>query len=189
WYTGQPADSHFLAGLEQADGIFELEQALDQGDAADPFPGTSANNGFNGTSLPNSNSYLAGPTLVSVGEISENGTDITADLNVGIAASVADELDQAVADKFQLKQNYPNPFNPSTNIDFEVEVNALVQLVVYNIAGQIVATLLDTQLSPGEHTILWDTRDEQGNKISSGIYFYRLTVGNSSQTKKMILLR
>ncbi len=189
WYTGQPGANHYLVGLEQADGLFELEQTIDQGDAADPFPGTGGKTGFNTTSLPNSDSYLSGATLVSVGKISESGSVITADLNVGIAASINDNVNQTVAEKFQLKQNYPNPFNPSTSISFDVKINAQVQLVVYNVVGQVVATLLDAPLTPGEHTVLWDTKDGHGGGVSSGVYFYRLTVANTSETKKMILLR
>ena len=189
WYPGQSAASHYLVGLEQADGLFEMEQLLDLGDGADPFPGTGTKNSFNATSSPNSDSYLAGETTVAIATIFEIGLVVTADFNVGLATGIGDNEGKNVAENFHLKQNYPNPFNPETHISFTTKTNAQVSLVIYNIIGQAVATLIDASLTAGEHTIIWDTHSSSSGDVSSGVYLYRLTVDGYTQTKKMLLLR
>jgi hypothetical protein len=88
-----------------------------------------------------------------------------------------------------LGQNIPNPFNSSTSIAFILPKTILVRLEVINLLGQRVATLVDEELIAGQHTVLWDGRDNAGRNLASGIYFYRLKTGSYSQTKKMILLK
>ncbi len=96
---------------------------------------------------------------------------------------------------FSLGQNYPNPFNPTTTIRFEIGIGGGTQqsvqtaLKVYNILGQRVKTLVDEPKSPGVYYQTWDGKDEQGNKVSSGIYFYQLRAGSYNETKKMVLLK
>jgi len=96
---------------------------------------------------------------------------------------------------FSLGQNYPNPFNPTTTIRFEIGIGGGPQqsvqtsLKVYNILGQRVKTLVDEPKSPGVYYQTWDGKDEQGNKVSSGVYFYQLRAGGYNQTKKMVLLK
>ena len=86
--------------------------------------------------------------------------------------------------QFELAQNYPNPFNPSTTISFTLPSESNITLEIYNMAGQLTATLVDDKLSQGNHKVQW-----QAANMSSGIYFYKLTSGSSSQTKRMILLK
>ncbi|MCJ7457549.1 MAG: cohesin domain-containing protein, partial [candidate division Zixibacteria bacterium] len=96
---------------------------------------------------------------------------------------------------FSLGQNYPNPFNPTTTIRFEIGIGGGPQqsvqtsLRVYNILGQRVKTLVDEPKSPGIYYQTWDGKDEQGNNISSGVYFYQLRAGSYNETKKMVLLK
>ncbi len=85
---------------------------------------------------------------------------------------------------FALSQNYPNPFNPSTSIHFSLPTAAHVRLIVYNVLGQALATLLDGEQRAGEHEVTWD-----GSTAASGVYYYRLEAGDFVQTKKMVLLR
>jgi hypothetical protein len=87
-------------------------------------------------------------------------------------------------EKFKLAQNYPNPFNPSTTIAFSLPSTNQVSLKVYNIAGQLMTTLVAQQLSQGYHEIMW-----QAAHMSSGIYYYTLTSGSHSEMKRMILLK
>ena len=94
-----------------------------------------------------------------------------------------------VPSSFYLSQNYPNPFNPTTNIEFNIESNQHVSLEVYNILGQHVKTLLDSELPAGAHSIEWDATNSRGTRVSSGIYLYRLTVENNTQSKKMLFLK
>jgi hypothetical protein len=91
--------------------------------------------------------------------------------------------------KFMLRQNYPNPFNPTTTISFELPRKSVVTLDVFNVVGQKVTTLVDGTLPAGEHTAVWDGLDESGNRVASGIYFYRVHAGAFSSTKKMLLLK
>ena len=84
---------------------------------------------------------------------------------------------------FALSQNYPNPFNPTTNIDFTVETG-MVNLAVYNLAGQQVATLVDGMVEAGTHTVTFDA-----SNLTSGVYFYTLTANGVSTSQKMVLVR
>jgi len=95
----------------------------------------------------------------------------------------------AVPTEFSLSQNYPNPFNPSTTISFSLPVSANVDLKVYNVAGQVIKTLMAGQLNAGSHQIQWDGTDVNGNNAPSGVYFYKLQAGEFNQTCRMQLLK
>ncbi len=95
---------------------------------------------------------------------------------------------------FALFQNRPNPFNPTTTIDFYINGTnqsggEYVKLEVFNLLGQLVNTLVDEQLPAGQHSVVWNGTDKYGDHAASGIYLYRLRVGDDSQTKKMMLLK
>lgn len=93
--------------------------------------------------------------------------------------------------EFVLQQNYPNPFNPETTISFQVPETATGQmlLVIYDMLGRQVSTLLDKPAQSGYYNIKWDGCDETGNPASSGVYIYRLRSGSFTATKKMIKLQ
>jgi hypothetical protein len=91
--------------------------------------------------------------------------------------------------EYSLCQNYPNPFNPETQISYDLPVAGHVTLVVYNIRGQKVRILVDKQEAAGHKSVIWNSRDEAGDKVASGIYFYRFEAGNFTETKKMLLLQ
>jgi hypothetical protein len=90
---------------------------------------------------------------------------------------------------FALLQNYPNPFNPTTKIEFLVSRSGQVRIDIFNILGQKVSTLVDQNLKAGHKLVNWDGKDDSGQEVSSGIYFYRIKTSDFSQTKKMVLLR
>ena len=90
---------------------------------------------------------------------------------------------------FSLRQNYPNPFNPSTVIEFTVHDAANIQLNIYDVSGRLVDVLQNEPLAPGRYAVQWDGTDRRGREVASGVYFYRLIVGESSKTLKMILLK
>lgn len=90
---------------------------------------------------------------------------------------------------YSLGQNYPNPFNPSSCIDFDVPRASQVKLVVYNILGRKIKTLVDQKLGAGHRSVTWDAKDDQGTQVASGIYFYQLKAEEFSLTKRMLLLR
>ncbi|MDP8204815.1 MAG: T9SS type A sorting domain-containing protein, partial [Candidatus Tenebribacter mawsonii] len=85
--------------------------------------------------------------------------------------------------------NYPNPFNPETKIVFDLPESGHVKLEIYNIKGQKVKTLLDCYMSPGRSEMLWNSKDDNGKRVSSGVYFYRLQTPTKILTKKMMLLK
>jgi hypothetical protein len=90
---------------------------------------------------------------------------------------------------FNLAQNHPNPFNPTTRINFSLDSQGDVSLVVYDITGKLVRTLVNRSMTAGTHSEAWDGRDGQGNPVATGVYFYRLTAGSRTLTKKMMLLK
>ena len=90
---------------------------------------------------------------------------------------------------FALHQNYPNPFNPVTEIQFDVPVESQVTLTIYNIMGQEVTTLTNRTLRAGFHSVRWDGTNGQGELVSTGVYFYRLTSPAFTSTKKMIMVK
>ncbi len=96
---------------------------------------------------------------------------------------------EANPEGFGLLQNHPNPFNPQTEIAYSLPEGTKVKLEVYNLLGQKVKVLVDEYQNAGIKKVVWDGRNERGEKVSSGIYFYRLDAGNNVQTKKMSLLK
>jgi len=90
---------------------------------------------------------------------------------------------------FALKQNYPNPFNPSTNVAFELPSDGHVNLSIYNVLGQKVRTVTDQHYPAGRWEVEWNGADDNGDRVATGIYFYRLTMGDEVRTRKMMLLK
>jgi hypothetical protein len=91
--------------------------------------------------------------------------------------------------KVALNQNYPNPFNPTTTITFNLPHSGATSLVVYDVRGRLVRTLIDGVLQAGPQNLEWDGRNNSGQRVASGVYLYRLTFGNNVQQKKMVLLK
>lgn len=96
--------------------------------------------------------------------------------------SVQEKTDIPTA--FALQQNYPNPFNPTTAIAYTIPLESRVTLRIYNLMGQVVATLVDEQEQPGTYEIVWDSRES-----ASGVYIYRLQAGSLVTARKLVLLR
>lgn len=95
-----------------------------------------------------------------------------------------EKLDDVIPAAYQLDQNYPNPFNPSTTIRYSIPEAGLVTVKVFNLLGQEVATLVNTQQATGAYEVTFDA-----SQLSSGIYFYSIEVNNFTATKKMILMK
>jgi hypothetical protein len=94
------------------------------------------------------------------------------------------DYEESVVNKFSLEQNYPNPFNPSTVISYQLPVSSVVTLKVYDLLGNEVVTLVNKEKSVGSYEIEFDAAG-----LTSGIYFYKLTAGNFTETKKMLLMK
>ena len=90
---------------------------------------------------------------------------------------------------FALNQNYPNPFNPSTTISFALPKNEQVKLEVYDILGNHVKTMVDQQMGAGTYQVVWNGIDQNGARVASGVYLYRLQAGSFSTVKKMLLVK
>ncbi len=88
-----------------------------------------------------------------------------------------------------LNSIYPNPFNPETTISYSLNQSSKVRLEVYNVKGQLVKTLLDTQMPAGNHNLTWQGNDNRGNNVSSGIYYIRMSSDNFSTSRKVMLLK
>ena len=91
--------------------------------------------------------------------------------------------------EFALSQNYPNPFNPTTTIAYDIAKQGAVNLVVYNMLGQKVRTLVDSKQAPGAYRITWDGRDDNGALLPTGMYVYRLESSGLYKAHKMLLLK
>ena len=102
-------------------------------------------------------------------------------------------LSSPLPQDFALYQNYPNPFNPSTTVEYTVpeifKEGIKVELLIYNLFGQKVKTLVDKQEQPGVYPVSWDGRDDFGRLTASGIYIYRIKVGKFVATKRMTLIK
>jgi hypothetical protein len=102
---------------------------------------------------------------------------------VSSAAALAKQAEN-LPSRFELGQNYPNPFNPTTTIEFSLPASGNVKLDVFNVLGQTVTTLLNRPMDAGRHQVEFDA-----SSLSSGVYFYRLTTEDVTETKKMVLMK
>ncbi len=121
------------------------------------------------------------PVLSKVTLIDGNGT-----ISDALISSAAEMLPE----EFTLSQNFPNPFNPTTTISFGLPEGGFAKLVVYNLLGKEVRTLVSNTMEAGSYKAVWNSHDNFGRKVGSGLYFYRLKVDNKIiATKKMVLLQ
>ena len=91
---------------------------------------------------------------------------------------------EKIPNQFMLEQNYPNPFNPTTKIDYQLPAVNHVNLTVFDVLGREIAVLVNETQQAGKHEIEWNAAD-----YPSGVYFYKLTSGSYSKTKKMMLVK
>ncbi len=100
-------------------------------------------------------------------------------------------IDVRTITKTELLPNHPNPFNPETTIYYRLAGSEKqeTKLLIYNIIGQKIRTLVQEYQASGEHVVRWDGTDDHGQKVSSGIYMYHLTFGDFAQTRRMVLLK
>ena len=103
--------------------------------------------------------------------------------------AVLEEPSAAVPGAFSLEQNNPNPFNSSTVIRFGLPMSGEVELLVYNLAGQRVATLIEGVREAGAYAVQWDGRNASGQSLASGVYLYRLQSNERVESRKLLLLK
>ncbi len=137
--------------------------------------------------------------IETIGEIDPRlnltGIDlVSAQLNEGLFSVVTSQSDDVseVPDTYALPQNFPNPFNPETVIHYDLPLRSQVDISVYNMIGQKVATLVHQQMDAGSHSVLWDGKDDNGESLASGVYLYRLKTDGSEEfvkIRKLLLMR
>tara|TARA_A100001011_G_scaffold43041_1_gene40532 strand:- start:484 stop:1992 length:1509 start_codon:yes stop_codon:yes gene_type:complete len=106
-----------------------------------------------------------------------------------IQNTLSNDLRYVSPPSFKLYNNHPNPFNPVTTIEYELPENGLVSVTVYDIIGNVVNNLVNTNQSFGYKSVQWNATNNQGEPVSAGVYLYSIEAGNFRQTKKMILLK
>jgi hypothetical protein len=114
------------------------------------------------------------------------GNPVTAIVMPGIATAIQE---RPIAKQLALQQNYPNPFNPATRIPYTLTKAGLVKISIFNLQGQTVRRLVDEVKPVGPYLAEWDGRNDVGDRVASGVYFYRLSTDRKHLTKKMTLLK
>jgi hypothetical protein len=102
---------------------------------------------------------------------------------------VEEGFPRALGLELQLRQNFPNPFSEFTSISFFISERTHTRLEVFDVCGRLVSSIADGNLRPGRHTVRWNSTDNDGKPVADGVYFYRLTAGETAYTRKMVIIR
>ncbi len=161
------------------------DEVTGSGYAAATNGGSNWNTQVSGVNAVLTSVYFAS---VNTGYIVGDSGKIFKTTNGGISIGII-QISSEIPEKFSLSQNYPNPFNPQTKIKFDVPANVKgqtsnVKLVIYDLLGREVTTLVNEELKPGTYEADWD-----GSNFSSGVYFYKIISGDFVETKKMVLMK
>ncbi len=95
----------------------------------------------------------------------------------------------SIPEVFALHQNYPNPFNPITILCYDLPEQSLVNIIIYDMLGRAVITLVNTTQNAGFKSVIWNATNDYGKPVSAGVYLYQIHAGEFVQTKKMVLLK
>ncbi|MDI6767948.1 MAG: SdrD B-like domain-containing protein [Bacteroidota bacterium] len=170
------------------------------------YPGVNSGGGYPITFFWSKESVIAAySSAVLIGDSNELSVDMTqndslivTNPNINFLKIIADSpilpptdvriKDEIIPEYFYLEQNFPNPFNPITDIRYQIADVSFVNLKVYNILGQEIATLVNTVKQPGKYIVRWNASTLDG-ELPSGIYFYRMICGDYSSTKKFLFLK
>ncbi len=133
---------------------------------------------------------LANGEFPSAIYVPKPGADISRPVFIAETDDFADKhASPMVPEQFVLNQNYPNPFNPFTTVVYSLPQAEHVTLEIFNVNGQKIRTMVNETQSAGSHSVVWNGTDDHGMKVASGIYMYRLTAGEFTDTKKMTLIK
>jgi len=144
----------------------------------------AAQTSFSDHSVEQNRTYFYKLTAV---DYSGNESAATPELSAttGVLTSTGENL--RVPGEFRLAQNYPNPFNPTTTIDYAIPAKGRAQLLVFNALGMKIRTLVDDLMEKGNYSVEWDGKDDNGNALSTGIYFYQLLSAGQRSMQKAVL--
>lgn len=145
--------------------------------------------GLSNPVLANPTASVAQTTTFIVMVTDANGCTDSDTMKIDIATGIADETEESIPNQFSLAQNYPNPFNPTTVINYQLPVNSQVQLIIYDLAGRIVKTLVSEHQSAGHHNVTWDATDDYDRRVASGVYLYLIRAGDFTSQRKLILMK
>jgi hypothetical protein len=159
---------------------FEIEKRITKDETSEPWEKIGFVNGEGTSTEIHNYSFVdenpeAGKSYYRLKQIDFDGTYTYSNIA---------EVDFSLPVQFSLEQNYPNPFNPVTSIKYAISDKQFVQLKIFDVIGNEVATLVDREQPAGNYEIVFDA-----SRFSSGVYFYKITAGNFIETKKMVLLK
>ena len=97
--------------------------------------------------------------------------------------------EELIPDEFALHQNYPNPFNPTTNISYDLPNDEYVNIIIFDVMGRNIRSLINEKQSAGYYGIQWDAKNDIGEPVSAGMYIYTIQAGEFRSVKKMVLLK
>ena len=106
-----------------------------------------------------------------------------------VEAAVLSIDEEMIPDVYALHQNYPHPFNPVTTLRYDLPEDATVSIIIYDVMGRKVRSLINTTQSAGYRSIRWNATNDHGEPVSAGMYIYMIRAGNFIKTKKMVLLK
>ena len=119
----------------------------------------------------------------------ENTLEGTGEITVPTEETFTLERKAIIPIAYILHQNYPNPFNPITSLRYDLPEQAQVTLMIYDLMGRVVRTLVNIEQTAGYKSIQWNATNDAGSPVSAGVYLYKIQAGEFVQTKKMVLLK
>ncbi|MCF7805328.1 MAG: FG-GAP-like repeat-containing protein [Candidatus Marinimicrobia bacterium] len=176
------------------DGGYEITFADSSVDPSDPEGGIaerqwSFGDGTNNSSEVNPTHTYTTSGTYGVQLVVTDNADATDTTTLTVDITTTDIQDSDLPDTFTLKGNYPNPFNPATTIKYGLPKAAKVEIVIYDLIGRKITTLITSYQNAGWHTVQWNGTNDLGELISTGVYFYRLVAGDFVDVKKMVYMK
>jgi hypothetical protein len=147
---------------------------------------TSVTNGWGGTSTATKDDWSFTPLSYTYPAVTTNLTD---QAYVGTDLTLAVEDITALPTEFMVLPAYPNPFNPSTTIRYGLDTDSYVTINIYDISGQLISTLVNTNETQGWYSVIWNGTNSQGTQVPAGLYISRITSDNEVRTTKLMLLK
>ena len=185
WYPGRATHIHFKVRLDATTFVtsqFAFPEIVNAAVYATPL---YIGRGPNPTSNENDNIFnSAKPEFLTMEAVANTQGGYDGTYTIGINSPVGVPEPDTTPQGFKLEQNYPNPFNPTTTIKYSIPETGGVKLAVFDLMGKELETLVDKVQSPGNYEIVFNA-----GKLSSGLYFYRLSANGFTKTKEMLLLR